>query len=84
MGCPESLHVQRVFGEVCELRRECKRAAHYHKAPLRYSCKDESDSAHACSRCYHVSDSTAGTGVAANDSRLAEGREYMHCTISMS
>ena len=36
MGCPESLHVQRVFGEVCELRRECKGAAHYHKAPLRY------------------------------------------------
>ena len=36
MGCPESLHVQRAFGEVCELRRECKGAAHYHKAPLRY------------------------------------------------
>ena len=37
MGCPTSLHVQRVFYEVCELRRECKGAAHYHKAPLRYS-----------------------------------------------
>ena len=37
MGCPVSLHVQRVFGEVCELRQECKGAAHYHKAPLRYT-----------------------------------------------
>ena len=37
MGCPESLHVQRVSGEVCELRQECKGAAHYHKAPLRYN-----------------------------------------------